>query len=57
MREIGDQWQEVAQIFKRAYTAPAPVTLLPEAGTLMLAIADREQACWEGLREIVGISD
>lgn len=57
MRGIGDRWQEVAQIFKRAYAAPAPIILLPEAGTRMLAIADREQAAWARLREIVGTSD
>jgi len=54
MRRIGDQWQEVAQHFLRAQTAPHPVALLPQATTPMLAIADREQAAWEKLREIVG---
>lgn len=50
---IGDQWQRVAHIFKQAYTAPDPSTLLPEATTPMLGIADREQAAWQRLREIV----
>jgi hypothetical protein len=53
MREIGDQWQRVAQIFKRAHTAPTPAALLPEATTLMLTIADREQAAWERLGSLV----
>jgi hypothetical protein len=57
MRQIGDRWQEVAQAFKRAHTAPDPTALLTEATTPMTAIADREQAAWERLREIVGDGD
>jgi hypothetical protein len=54
MQGIGDQWQAVARIFKRAYTAPDPAGLLPKATTLMLDIADCEQAAWEKLRQIAG---
>jgi hypothetical protein len=53
MSKIGDQWQAVAQIFKQAYTAPDPVSLLPEATTRMLTIADREEAAWTQLRKLV----
>jgi hypothetical protein len=57
MRAIGDQWQEIAQTFQKAHAAPYPAALLPEATALILAVADREQAAWERLREIVGNSD
>jgi hypothetical protein len=55
MHEIGDQWQEVAEIFKQAYEAPDPAALLPEATSRMKAIADQEQAAWEELRQAVGV--
>jgi hypothetical protein len=54
MREIGDHWQQVAQIFSKSSEAPDPATLLPEATSRMTVIADREQAAWEALRGIVG---
>ena len=50
---IGDHWQQAAQLFEKAYTAPTPPTLLSEASQLILRIADREQAAWEQLHEIV----
>jgi hypothetical protein len=53
MHAIGDQWQQAAQIFERAYTAPNPSTLLSEASRLILEIADREQTAWEQLHGIV----
>ena len=53
MRVIGDQWQQAAHIFERAHASPEPSALLSEAAELMLRIADREQAVWEQLREIV----
>ena len=53
MRAIGHQWQQVASVFESAYTAQAPSALLPRASELMLAIADREQAAWERLRQII----
>jgi hypothetical protein len=53
MRHIGDRWQEVAAIFQEAQRAPDPAALLPEATRRMVGIADREQAAWEGLRDIV----
>ena len=56
MHAIGDQWQQVAQIFERAYTAPNPSALLPEATDIILKIANGEQAAWEQLRDIVGRS-
>jgi hypothetical protein len=53
MHAIGDQWQKVAQVFERSFSATSPTTLLPEASSLILGIADREQATWEKLRDIV----
>ncbi len=54
MHAIGDQWQEVAEIFKQASEAPDPAALLPEATSRMKAIADQEQAAWEELKQVVG---
>jgi hypothetical protein len=53
MRDIGDRWQEVAAIFREAHGARDPAALLPKAAERMELIADREQAAWEGLREVV----
>lgn len=50
---IGDQWQQAAQIFEKACAARDPSTLLPEASQLILSIADREQAAWARLHEIL----
>jgi hypothetical protein len=49
---IGDQWQQAAQIFEKAYTATNPSTLLPEASRLILDIADQEQTAWEQLHGV-----
>lgn len=49
---IGDQWQEIAQIFHAAYTAPDPASYLPEAANHLLAVANCEQAAWERLHKI-----
>jgi len=53
MQSVGDQWQRVAQIFEEAYVAPSPSTLLPEASSIIYAIADREQTAWEKLEKTV----
>ena len=52
MRKIGDLWQNVAQVFKDAQTAPSPATVLSEATVFLPAIADREQVAWEKLKRI-----
>lgn len=54
MRMIGDKWQEIADVFQSAHTAPNPSILLPEASERMLKIADREHGAWKELLEIVG---
>ena len=54
MARIGDQWQEVAVIFKEASSAPSPEGLIPEGCRLMRSIADREQGAWERLRGVIG---
>ena len=54
MHTIGDQWQEVAEIFRQAHEAPDPAALLPDATSRMKVIADQEQAAWEELTQVVG---
>jgi hypothetical protein len=53
MLGIGDRWQEVARVFKEAYTAPDPASFLPQATGIMRAIADMEEAAWMRLRSTV----
>jgi hypothetical protein len=53
---IGDRWQRVAQIFEKAYAAAVPSAILPEASELILSIADREEAAWAQLHDIVASS-
>ena len=53
MHAIGDQWQQVAQIFERTYSATSPSTIIPDASRLIQDTADQEQAIWERLNGIV----
>ena len=54
VRDIGECWQEVACIFKRAADTDAdPKDILPETTTPLLEIADREEEVWELLLSIV----
>jgi hypothetical protein len=54
VRGIGDRWQDVAGIFKRAADNDVdPKEILPETTTPLLEIADREEAIWELLLTIV----
>jgi hypothetical protein len=50
---IGDRWQEMAALFKRASESDDPAALLPETTVPLLEIADLEQAAWERLLAIV----
>jgi len=53
MRHIGDQWQEVAQIFQQASACDNPAEPLQRATSQMLAIANSEQMVWERLQSIL----
>ncbi len=50
---IGERWQDVAEIMKSAYAAPIPAAALPDAAARLADIADREQAVWSKLHEIL----
>jgi hypothetical protein len=54
LRAIGDLWQGVAAGFKSASEIPDPAPLLPEIVAPLTQIADREQAAWIRLGDIVG---
>jgi len=54
MRMIGDEWQEIGDVFQRAHDARDPSVLLPEASERMLKIADREQGVWKEVSGIAG---
>jgi len=51
-QNIGDRWQEVAGIFKRASEHEDPAAQLAEIKEPLLAIADLEQTAWHRLRNI-----
>ena len=51
MRQIGDVWQEVAQLFKESSAANASSACLVKAARLMTDVADREELAWKGLQE------
>jgi len=54
VRDIGDCWQEVAGIFKRAAAKEVdPKEILPETTAPLLEIADREEQVWELLLTIL----
>ena len=52
-KAIGDRWQEVAEIFKRAFEVDDPALLLPDTTEPLMNIADMEQESWERLKELV----
>ena len=52
-QRIGDQWQVVAEMFKRAFEADDPAAALPEIRAPLLELADLEEAAWSRLRELV----
>ncbi len=52
--KIGDDWQVVATRFKAASEAPDPAAALPDVVSPMPAIADREEAAWTRLLQIIG---
>ncbi len=53
MKSIGDCWQQAAQIFKSAYEALDPGSLLPAAADVVHAIGDQEEVAWKRLQAIV----
>jgi hypothetical protein len=53
---IGDNWQEIAEMFKIGFDLDDPASLLPEIAISLLAIADKEQGVWERLMALVGRS-
>ncbi len=52
-RRVGDQWQKVAEIFKRGWDAEDPVAVLAETTAPMMQIADLEEEAWMRLKAIV----
>ena len=52
-QHIGDEWQIVAGMFKRAIEADDPAAALPEISAPLLELADLEEAAWLRLRELV----
>jgi Domain of unknown function (DUF4872)/Butirosin biosynthesis protein H, N-terminal len=52
MHAIGDQWQEIAQIFKQASESTDPIPGIEAATSRMALIADNEQMIWESLQNM-----
>jgi hypothetical protein len=53
LRTVGDQWQAVAEIFKRGSKEEDPVALLADATEPLMKVADLEEGIWTQLREMV----
>lgn len=52
LRQIGDLWQEVAQIYRRGALSENPASVLPSTTKPLLEIADLEENAWSRLRKI-----
>jgi len=52
-RRIGDAWQRMAETFRQAAEVEAPASMLPETTAPLLELADREEAAWTRLRQLV----
>jgi hypothetical protein len=52
-RGIGDDWQMLAGVLKNAETAPEPAQWLPEISSRLSNLAGREEAAWQGLRQMM----
>jgi hypothetical protein len=48
-KEIGDRWQEVAEVFHEGWGSPDPSMGLSESSRRMLEIAEMEEAAWKRL--------
>lgn len=53
MHDIGDSWQQVAEMFKEAAETENPEILLPEISSRVSFIAEQEEQAWERLAELV----
>ena len=52
LKTIGDQWQEVAEIFKRGADLQDPTAILAETTSPLLSIAENEFTIWSNLYKI-----
>ncbi|MDM8008495.1 MAG: BtrH N-terminal domain-containing protein [Phycisphaerae bacterium] len=52
MRETGDDWQEIAGSFHKAYAAQSSGSHLSRCAAGLVAVAQREQGLWTQLREL-----
>jgi hypothetical protein len=53
LKTLGDQWQEVAQIFKHASSIEDPATILPKIISQLLTISENELHSWSKLHQII----
>lgn len=56
-QRIGDAWQRVAETFRQAAEVEAPASVLPETTVPLLELADREEAAWTRLRQLVAAEE
>jgi hypothetical protein len=52
MRQIGDAWEQVARLFKRASTSKEARHELAEAAKIMTGIARQEEQAWKFLHDL-----
>jgi hypothetical protein len=53
MKEIGDRWQVVAELFKRGWKADETAKILPETSQGMMEIAGLEEKAWREIHTLV----
>lgn len=53
LNSVGDQWQEIAEIFKQGADLEDPASILPETSSPLLSIAEAELQIWSELDQIV----
>lgn len=56
LRQVGNDWQEIAQAFKHAATADDPGVVMKGLVDPLKAIAEREQLIWNALDELSAFS-
>jgi len=56
LKQVGDDWQEIALSFKHAATADDPSVILKGLADPLIAIAEREQVIWEELDGLCAVS-
>jgi hypothetical protein len=53
LKVVGDKWQEIADLFRQGSEMEDPIPILERTTTPLLEIAEREDAIWGALKQVV----